>query len=94
MSKVSFDTANINNGNNVNKNPIDKREDTVEGVEHNGGDSTSKEPTHGDTICFIFMVFNADLPTIAFWRGGLWIFAMVVIMLIDISIKKYRQRVR
>jgi hypothetical protein len=41
-----------------------------------------------------FVVFNADLPTIAFLRGALWIFAMVAIMLIDISIKKYGQRVR
>ena len=66
-----FDTANIDDGNNADKNSVDKREDTVEGVEHNGGDSTSKEPTRGDTICFFSVVFNTDLPTIAFLRGGL-----------------------
>ena len=47
-----FDTADINNGNNVDKNSIDEGEDPVEGVENNGGNSTSKEPTRGDTICF------------------------------------------
>ena len=45
-----FDTADIGNGDNVNKNSVDKREDTVEGVEHNGGDSTAKELTCEDTI--------------------------------------------
>jgi hypothetical protein len=61
-----FDTADIDNGNNANKNSIDKREDTVEGVEHNGGNSTSKEPTRGDTICFFFVVFNADFRPLPF----------------------------
>ena len=65
-----FDTADIDDGFNANKNSVDKWEDTVEGVEHNGGNSTSKEPTRGDTICFFFVVFNADLPTIAFLWGG------------------------
>jgi hypothetical protein len=87
----NFDTADIDDGDNVGKNSVHKQEDTVEGVEHNGGDSTAKEPTRGDTMCFFSVFFNADLPTIAFLRGGLWIFAMVVIMLIDISIKKYGQ---
>ncbi len=65
-----FDTADIDDGNNVDKNSVEKQEDTVKGVEHNGGNSTSKEPTHGDTICFFFVVFNADLPTIAFLERG------------------------
>ncbi len=47
-----FDTADIDDGNDANKNSVNKREDTVEGVEHNGGDSTSKELTRADTICF------------------------------------------
>ena len=38
-----FDTADIDDGNDTNKNSVDKREDTVEGVEHNGGNSTSKD---------------------------------------------------
>ena len=61
------DGADIDDGNNADKNSVEEQEDTVEGVEHNGGDSTSKEPMRGDT----FVVFNADLPTIAFLRGGL-----------------------
>ena len=89
-----FDTADIDDGDDVDKNSVNEREDTVKGVEHNGGNSTAKEPMRGDTICFVVVVFNADLPTIAFLRGVLWIFAMVAIMLIDISIKKYGQRVR
>jgi hypothetical protein len=52
-----FDTADIEDGNDANKNSVDEREDTVEGVEHNGGDSTSKELTRGDTICF-FLWFS------------------------------------
>ena len=47
-----FDTADIDDGNDANKNSVDEREDTVEGVEHNGGNSTSKELTRGDTIGF------------------------------------------
>ena len=47
-----FDTADIDNGNDADKNSIDKQEDTAKGVEHNGGDSTSIETTRGDTICF------------------------------------------
>ena len=47
------DTADIDYGNDVDKNFVDKREDTVEEVENNVGDSTSKEPTRGDTICFL-----------------------------------------
>ena len=48
----NFDTADIDDGDDVDKNSVNKLEDTVEGVEHNGGDSTAKEPTRGDTICF------------------------------------------
>ena len=64
-----FDTADIDDGNDADKNSVDKREDTVEGVEHNGGNSTSKELTRGDT--FFCVVFITDLPIVAFLRGGL-----------------------
>ena len=47
-----FDTADVDDGVDVDKHSVDKQEDTVEGVEHNGGDSTSKEPTRGDTVFF------------------------------------------
>ncbi len=48
----NIDTADTDDGDNVNKNSVDKQEDTVEGVEHNGGNSIAKEPTRGDTIVF------------------------------------------
>ena len=48
--RKDFDTADIDNGDNFHKNSVDEREDTVEGVERNGGNSTSKEPTRGNTI--------------------------------------------
>ena len=72
-----FDTADNNDGNNAKKRSIDDREDTVEGVENNGDDSTTNEPTTADTVHFFFGVFNADLPTFVFLRGALLFFAIV-----------------
>jgi len=72
-----FDTADIVDGDDVDKNSVDEREDTVEGVEHNAGDSTTNESTRGDTFCFFFLLFCANLPTIVFFGGGFWIFTMV-----------------
>jgi hypothetical protein len=54
------------------------REDTVEGVENNGDDSTTNEPTTADIVRFFFGVFDADLPTFVFLRGALLFFAMVI----------------
>ncbi len=71
-----FDTVDIVDGDDVDKNSVDKREDTVEGVEHNAGDSTTNESTRGDTF-FFFLLFCANLPTIVFFGGGGWIFTMV-----------------
>ena len=45
-----FDTADIVDGDNVDKNSVDEREDTIEGVEHNAGNSTANESTRGDTF--------------------------------------------
>ncbi len=64
-----FDTADINDGDNVDKNSIDKQEDTVEGVEHNGGESTSKEPTRGDTICFFSWFSTLTYQQLSFCEG-------------------------
>ncbi len=72
-----FDTADNDNGNNTKKRSVDNQEDTVEGVENNGDDSTTNEPTTADTVCFFFGVFGADLPTFVFLRGALLFFAMV-----------------
>ena len=36
-----FDTADIVDGDDIDKNSVDERDDTVEGVEHNAGNFTS-----------------------------------------------------
>ena len=64
-----FDTADIVDGDDVDKNSVDEQEDTVEGVEYNAGDSTTNESTRGDTFCFFFLLFCANLPTIVFFGG-------------------------
>ncbi len=74
----NFDTADNDDGNNAEKRSVNNREDTVEGVENNGDDSTTNEPTTADTVHFFFGVFDADLPTFVFLRGALLFFAMVV----------------
>ncbi len=52
-----FDTADNNDGNDAKKRSVDDQEDTVEGVENNGDDSTTNEPTTADTVCF-FLEFS------------------------------------
>ena len=47
-----FDTADNDNGNNTKKRSVDNQEDTVEGVENNGDDSTTNEPMTADTVFF------------------------------------------
>ncbi len=73
-----FNTADNNNGNDAEKRSVDDQEDTVKGVENNGDDSTTNEPTTADTVHFFPGVFDADLPTFVFLRGALLFFAMVV----------------
>ncbi len=70
------------------KKSVDDREDTVEGVENNGDNSTTnEEPTTADTVRFFFGVFNADLPTFVFLRGALLFFvAMMVAMNVGVVI--------
>ncbi len=73
-----FDIADNEDGDNAKKNSVDDQEDTIEGVENNGDDSTTnEEPTTADTARFFFGIFNADLPTFVFLRGALLFFAMV-----------------
>ncbi len=73
----NFDTADNDDGNDAKKRSVDDREDTVEGVENNGGDLTTNELTTADTVGFFFGAFDADLPTFVFLRGALLFFAMV-----------------
>ncbi len=75
----NFDIADNEDGNDAKKKSVNDWEDTVEGVENNGDDSTTNEElTTADTVRFFFGVFNADLPTFVFLRGALLFFAMVV----------------
>ncbi len=48
-----FDTADNDDGDDAEKRSVDDREDTVEGVENNGDDSTTNEPTTADTVFFL-----------------------------------------
>ncbi len=48
----NFDTADNDNGDDTKKRSVDYREDTVEGVENNGDDLTTNEPTTADTVFF------------------------------------------
>ena len=64
-----FDTADIDDGNNADKNSVDKREDTVEGVEHNGGNSTSKELTRGEKIGFYLWFSTLTYRLLPFLEG-------------------------
>ncbi len=73
-----FDIADNEDGDDAKKKSVDDQEDTIEGVENNGDDSTTnEEPTTADTARFFFRIFNADLPTFVFLRGALLFFAMV-----------------
>ena len=72
-----FNTADNDDGDDAKKKSVDNQEDTVEGVENNGDDSTANEPTTADTV-FFFGVFDADLPMFVFLRGALLFFAMVM----------------
>ena len=72
-----IDTADNDDGDNAKKWSVDDQEDTVDGMENNGDDLTTNEPTTADTVRFIFGVFDADLPTFVFLRGALLFFAMV-----------------
>ncbi len=47
-----FDTADNDDGNDAKKRSVDDQEDTVEGVENNGDDLTTNEPTTPDTVRF------------------------------------------
>ncbi len=73
----NFNTADNDNGDDAKKRSVDDQEDNVKGVENNGDDSTTNEPTTADTVRFFFGVFDADLPTFVFLRGALLFFAMV-----------------
>ncbi len=73
-----FDTADNDDGDDAEEKSVDDRDDTVEGVETNGDVvSGNNEPTAADNFLVPFRVVNANLPNVAFSRGGGLVFAMV-----------------
>ena len=73
----AFDAAENDDGEIANDEFVDDREDTVEGVESNGDDTTKDEPITSVMACFFFLDAAADLPFFAFVGGLLLLFAMV-----------------
>ena len=68
----NFDTADIDDGDGVEKKSVDKREDIVDGVEQNGREgSTTNDPLQGDRFFFL-EVFEENLPATDFLRGGVF----------------------
>jgi len=72
-----FDTADNANGNDAEEKSVDDQDDTVEGVETNGDVLGNNEPTAADNFLVFFGVVNANLPNVAFLRGGFLVFAIV-----------------
>ncbi len=58
-----FDTADNDDGKEAKKRSVDDREDTVEGVENNGDDSATNEPTTADTV-----FFSSEFSTLTYQR--------------------------
>ncbi len=50
----NFDTADNNDVDDAKKRSVNDQEDTVEGVENNGDNLTTNEPTTADTVRFFF----------------------------------------
>jgi len=86
-----FDAADSDDGDNAEKETVDDREDTVDGVETTGDISCNIEPTAADTFLAFLGFVDANLPTVAFLRGGGLVFAMVAMnneVLVESSHKK------
>jgi hypothetical protein len=58
-----FDTADNNDGDDDKKKSVDDQDNSIKGVETN-------KPTTAEPFLVFFGVVNANLPTIAFLRGG------------------------
>ncbi len=52
-----LDTADNDDGDDAKKRSVNDQEDTVKGVENNGDNLTTNEPTTADTVRFIFPEF-------------------------------------
>ncbi len=61
-----FDTADNNDGNDAKKRSVSNQEDTVEGVENNGNNLTTNEPTTADAVCFFLEFLTLTYPRLSF----------------------------
>jgi hypothetical protein len=62
-----FDIADSEDGDDAKKKSVDNREDTVEGVENNGDDSTTnEEPTTADTALFFLEISTLTYRPLSF----------------------------
>ncbi len=61
-----FDTADNDDGNDAEKRSVDNQEDTIEGVENNGDNSTTNEPTTADTVRFFLEFLTLTYRRLSF----------------------------
>ena len=63
-----FDAAERDDGEIDEDEFVDDREDTVEGVEIDGDDTTKDEPMTSAIVCVFLLATSGDLPFFAFFR--------------------------
>lgn len=73
----SFDAAENDDGDNDDDEFVDDRDDTVEGVEKEGRDTTTDEPTTFVMVSCFFVAKANDLPFFVFVGGLLLLFDML-----------------
>jgi len=73
----AFDAAENDDGDIDEYEFVDDREETVDGVERDGRDTTTDEPTTLAMVCFFFFATANDLPFFVFVGGLLSLFAML-----------------
>ena len=73
----AFDAAENDDGDIDEYEFVDDREETVDGVERDGRDTTTDEPTTLTMVCFFFFPTANNLPFFVFVGGLLSLFAML-----------------
>ena len=77
MSARSRHQQNLDDGDIGDDEFVDDREDTVEGVERDGRDTTTDEPKTLVMVCCFFVATANDLPFFVFVGGLLLLFVML-----------------
>ena len=72
-----FDAAERNDGEIDEDEFVDDREDTVEGVEIDGDDTTKDEPMTSTIVCVFLLATSGDLPFFAFFGKLLLLSVMI-----------------